>query len=497
MEPQKQQPLEPTKAVFPSYWPWLICGMLLAATMLNYMDRLLLNQAAKQIREDLNLASFYWTAGPAHDRSDLNYSFLESAFGISYALGALFFGWAADRLSVVWLYPACVLAWSLAGVGSGLAQDYPQLLASRCMLGFFEAANWPCGLVTTRALLSREKRSLGNGILHGGGALGAMVTPLLLLAFSLPGGWWDLIQPGAFQNLLGNKALVPDWRLAFKLVGIFGAIWAVAWLVLALPQKSAWQIKEWEGPTPAEDGSLSFLSRFLRDRRFWILLVTVCSINTTWHILRVWLPLYLQEAQEYTFAQLSLFSMVFYLMADIGAMGAGALTLLLAKQRGVDTARLTVFSLGAVACLMVWGARFLDDGWALRIALWLSGMASMSLFPLYFAQTQEVSPSHTGKITGLMGFFCWGFLFFSQSAAGMWISHRKETLIQQHSVETSSEALPIRALAIRKEAALKAYSETLGFACLPPLFALMGLALWPGHRQENHLAGAGKEMGNL
>ena len=492
MGPKITASIGPSKTSLNPYWPWMICGLLLAATMLNYMDRLLLNQAAKQIRTDLHFESFSWTTGNSIDRSDLNYSFLESAFGISYALGALFFGYAADRIAVVWLYPACVLAWSLAGIGSGLAQDYPQLLASRCVLGFFEAANWPCGLVTTRALLSREKRSLGNGILHGGGALGAMITPLLLLLFSLPGGWWDLIQPGAIQNLLGNKALVPDWRLTFKLVGCFGGVWAVVWLALALPQKAAWHIKESDPSSPLETHALSFLIRFVKDRRFWILLVTVCSINTTWHILRVWLPLYLQEAQEYTFAQLSLFSMVFYLMADIGAMGAGALTLVLAKQRGVDGARLTVFSLGAVICLLVWGSRFLDDGWALRISLWLAGMASMSLFPIYFAQTQEVSPSHTGKITGLMGFFCWGFLFFSQAAAGMWISHRKDSLAKQMSMETTQQATTIR-----KEAALKAYSETLGFACLPPLIAMVGLALWPAQRPDHHLDEAGNEMGTL
>ena len=86
--------------------------------MLNYMDRVLLNQAASQIKSDLEIASFSWssTPSPTRDHSDFNYGFLEGAFGISFALGALFFGWAADRYSVVWLYPLCVLGWSIAGV---------------------------------------------------------------------------------------------------------------------------------------------------------------------------------------------------------------------------------------------------------------------------------------------------------------------------------------------------------------------------------------------
>lgn len=458
--------------------------------MLNYMDRVLLNQAAKQIKSDLGFAAFSWNGLAGRDYSDFNYSFLESAFGIAYALGALFFGWASDRFSVVWLYPACVVGWSLAGVGSGFAQDYPQMLASRCLLGFFEAANWPCGLVTTRALLTRERRGLGNGILHGGGALGAMVTPILLLAFSLPGGWSELFRAGSLSDLLANKSLVPDWRLAFLMVGGLGGLWAVLWLIFALPKQDMWKQPSPSNSSPEGESAGHFFIRFIQDRRFWILLVTVCSINTTWHILRVWLPLYLQEAQDYTLAQLSFFSMVYYLMADIGALGAGALTLILAKKRGVDSARFLVFCLGSLGCLLTWGIATLEDGWALRGALWIAGLASMSLFPLYFAQTQDIAPSHTGKITGLMGFFCWIFLFFTQAAAGSWIGHRKETLLS----ENAARAIPIEDST--RQIALRAYSEAIGVACLPPVLALGALAFWP-KRTRSHLAGTGKEIGTL
>lgn len=458
--------------------------------MLNYMDRVLLNQAAKQIKTDLGFATFSWNGIAGRDYSDFNYSLLESAFGIAYALGALVFGWASDRFSVVWLYPACVVGWSLAGLGSGFAQDYPQMLASRCLLGFFEAANWPCGLVTTRALLTRERRGLGNGILHGGGAMGAMVTPILLLAFSLPGGWLDLFQIGSFSDLLANKSLVPDWRLAFQVVGILGGLWAALWLSLALPRQNFWKKPGTTNPSQEPESAGQFFIRFLQDRRFWILLVTVCSINATWHILRVWLPLYLQEAQEYTLAKLSFFSMVYYLMADIGAMGAGALTLILARKRGVDSARFQVFCIGSLGCLLTWGLATLEDGWALRGALWIAGLSSMGLFPLYFAQTQDVAPSHTGKITGLMGFFCWIFLFFTQAGAGSWIGHRKEALLS----ETVTRALPIEVAT--RQVAQRAYSEAMGVACLAPLLALGALAFWP-KSSGNQLAGTGKEMGNL
>ncbi len=473
------------------YWPWAICLLLLLATMLNYMDRVLLNQAASQIKSDLEVASFSWssTPSPTRDHSDFNYGFLEGAFGISFALGALVFGWAADRYSVVWLYPLCVLGWSIAGVGSGYSENYPQLLASRCLLGFFEAANWPCGLVTTRCLLSRERRSLGNGILHGGGAIGAMLTPLLLLAFSLPGGITELLKTNSLADLLANTKLVPEWRFAFKFIGMLGAIWAFIWILLALPKKHYWPSAN-TSKSVSSESTWHFIRRFIKGRQFWILLATVCSINATWQFLRVWLPPYMQEAQGYTLAKLSFFSMGYYLMADLGAMLAGALTFYLSKKMGIETARLVVFGLGAVVCLQAWGCTQLEDGWILRILLWLLGMASMGLFPIYFAQSQDISTAHTGRVTGLMGFCCWIFLFFIQAGAGQWIGQRKEVLVSEFEKKQMSLVIA------KQEAARRAYSEAITLAGIPPIFALACLLFWP-KKSNGHLTGAGTEMGSL
>ena len=71
--------VEPSKPVRGPAWKWWVCGLLLLATLLNYMDRLTLNQMAKRIKDDLLL-------------SNQQYGELEGAFGIAFALGALGFG---------------------------------------------------------------------------------------------------------------------------------------------------------------------------------------------------------------------------------------------------------------------------------------------------------------------------------------------------------------------------------------------------------------------
>ena len=75
-------------------WKWWVCGLLLLATMINYMDRLTLNQTAVRIKQEFTL-----------DARD--YGHLESAFAFAFALGGLVFGWMADR----WMMPTLPPTW--------------------------------------------------------------------------------------------------------------------------------------------------------------------------------------------------------------------------------------------------------------------------------------------------------------------------------------------------------------------------------------------------
>ena len=56
-------------------WKWWVCGLLLLATVINYMDRLTINQTAQRIKAELHL-------------SNEQYGQIESAFGVAFALGA-------------------------------------------------------------------------------------------------------------------------------------------------------------------------------------------------------------------------------------------------------------------------------------------------------------------------------------------------------------------------------------------------------------------------
>src|SRR6059058_5144613 len=104
-------------------WKWWVCGLLLLATTFNYMDRQTLANAAVRITNEFQL-------------SKEQYGGLELAFGWAFAVGSLLFGIIADRMSVRWLYPAVLFAWSVMGCVSAQTTNFNELLVCRTLLGF-------------------------------------------------------------------------------------------------------------------------------------------------------------------------------------------------------------------------------------------------------------------------------------------------------------------------------------------------------------------------
>jgi ACS family hexuronate transporter-like MFS transporter len=354
-------------------WKWWVCALLLAASTINYMDRQTLANAATRITRELQL-------------TQTQYGNLELAFGWAFAAGSLLFGWLADRLPVRWLYPAVLTLWSLAGFSTGLAQDYSGLLACRTLLGFFEAGHWPCAIKTTQRLLDPRDRTMGNSVLQSGTSIGAVITPLLM-------NW-----------LMTDTA--GSWRFPFQAVGVGGIIWIFFWLTLVRRDDLGHSVPATQ-EAPGAAASASFWS-VLFTRRFLIVLVTISLINTSWQLLRAWLPKFLIEGRGYVESSALNFNALFYVATDIGCLGAGAATLWLHRRSlSVHGARVTVFFACALLTALASVAAFLPKGGLLLGLLLLAGAGALGLFPCYHALTQELTPVHQGKVTGLAGVVAW------------------------------------------------------------------------------------------
>ncbi len=347
--------------------------MLLLASTINYMDRQTLSSAAARITLQFQL-------------SQEQYGNLEFAFGSAFAAGSLFFGLLADRFSVRLLYPTVLTVWSIAGFLTGFVESYEGLLWCRGLLGFFEAGHWPCALKTTQRLLAPGDRAMGNSVLQSGTSIGAIVTPLVMMALLTPE--------------LGS------WRAPFQVVGIAGLLWVVIWF---LSVKSSDLQVERTG-IDGTQGLVGALWGLVKNVRFWILIWVVICINSSWQVLRAWLPKFLQEGRGYLERDVLGFTSVFYVATDLGCLGAGALTLWLVR-RGMTVHRSRSLVFFGCACLTASTTlvAFLPKGVGLLFVLLLAGAGALGLFPCYYAMTQELSSTHQGLVTGLMGAFAWAF----------------------------------------------------------------------------------------
>ncbi|VTR93715.1 membrane protein : Major facilitator superfamily MFS_1 OS=Chthoniobacter flavus Ellin428 GN=CfE428DRAFT_2805 PE=4 SV=1: MFS_1 [Gemmata massiliana] len=355
-----------------SPWRWWVCVLLMLATVINYMDRMALNQMAKEIKGAFAL-------------TNEQYGWLESVFSLAFAIGAIGTGFVVDRVSVRWVYPLMVVGWSVAGVLTGFATSFGVLLTCRFALGLFEAGNWPCGIRTTRAVLQPAERSFGNSLFQSGTALGAVITPLMVLA---------LLRQAEVTGATDS------WRLPFRVIGCLGLVWVALWFV-TVPQ---WMLQPSDAVgAPAHQGATRFVDVF-RDRRFWALVAMVMAVNFTWHGYRTWLPLYLQEQRGYSREAMSGFTTVYYLVADVGSWTVGLLTLVLCKRGlALHVSRLLAFAGCALLTICTVSVPFLPDGWALQTGLLAVAFGALGLFPTYFALTQELSSRHQGKVTGTLG----------------------------------------------------------------------------------------------
>jgi len=92
---------------------WVIAGMLCAATMLNYADRLALAVVSVEVRREFSM-------------DERDYSHVVSLFMLAYAIMYAGSGYVVDRLGTRRGFAAFISGWSLAQMSHSLACIYQQ-----------------------------------------------------------------------------------------------------------------------------------------------------------------------------------------------------------------------------------------------------------------------------------------------------------------------------------------------------------------------------------
>jgi ACS family hexuronate transporter-like MFS transporter len=392
-----------------STWQWWVCGALLLATLLNYMDRQALSETATELKQRYGL-------------DDARYGKVEQFFSYAFATGGLLFGFLTDRFGPRRLYPIVLIGWSLAGIATTFAASpeaigwlegpgdepgtgtFRWLVMCRTVLGLFEAGHWPCALITARQILTAKDRPFGNSILQSGASAGAVITPLyVLLVRSLGGGW----------------------QVVFWTIGAFGLLWVPLWFAIVrkgdLDRKPAAASDAPGAPVPPTEpfDVVGFI------RRYFVLAVTVTCLGLSWQFIRAWLPKYLKEFHHYEPSVSAWAVAMYYISADVGCILAGFLVKVLAGGRSVHTSRVIVFALWCGLTALAAVVPFLGGSfWVLVPVLMLVGAGILGLHPIYYALAQELPAKHMGVLAGSLSAMTW---ISVGTAQGMIGAHIKAT----------------------------------------------------------------------
>jgi ACS family hexuronate transporter-like MFS transporter len=280
-------------------WPiarrrWLILGLLVFATTVNYLDRAVLGVILPEIRDRFHFGL------PA-------YGTMQMMFQIAYGIGSLAGGELLDRYGTRAGYSIAVVLWSGAAMLSSLARSAVQFGLYRTVLGLGESVNFPaCGKAVAEWFPHRE-RATAMGFVNAAPNLANIVGPPLVISIALTWGW----------------------QACFAAVGGIGFVWLPIWLVFyrqerssQAVQKSSLSIQEMLGYKPAWAYAWA---KFLTDPVWWFYLF--------------WLPTYLSDVRHFNPAQRGTALMIVYSISGVGAVMGGWVADFLVKNRGWGVGR--------------------------------------------------------------------------------------------------------------------------------------------------------------
>lgn len=301
---------------------WLIVALLFSLSVINFLDRQTLSVLSHSLRQDLGF-------------SEVEYSYIVSAFLAAYTLGFAFGGRIIDRVGVK-ISLACALAlWSGAGMLHAFAAGWIGLAICRFLLGLGESFSAPAAARAVSEWAPERERGLSMAIISNGFMIGAMLAPPLVTVIALHFGWW--------------------W--AFLVTGAFGFVMLAVWL------------RYYETPEKAKFLSEQERARILTERgdsvdtahvSIWKILTHPLCIalilarmltDPLSHFLTFWLPEYLQSSRSFSLALVGLLGWIPFLAADIGGPGGGALSDFLVR-RGMTPMRARMTLMTVAACFM-------------------------------------------------------------------------------------------------------------------------------------------------
>ncbi|PQV48866.1 ACS family hexuronate transporter-like MFS transporter [Jejuia pallidilutea] len=315
---------------------WAIIGLIFLATVINYIDRSALGIMWGGIDKEGTIAhSLQLTKD--------DYALILNIFMVFYALGQLFSGKLFDKVGTRIGYVISIGVWGISSFLHSTVSGLFSLAFFRSTLGISEAGNWPGAVKSNAEWFPIKERAIAQGLFNAGASIGSVVAPPLIAALFVAFGW----------------------RITFMVIGSFGILWVIPWLLInkAGPKKHPWITKEeqkfiLEGQSKADQDATETtkgksLKEILSYKESWSVVIGRFFLEPIWWLFVGWMPIYLFDVYGFNVKEVGMFLWVPYVGAAVGSIAGGYVSgKIIAKTNSIDKGRKTTVFIGGVIMLL-------------------------------------------------------------------------------------------------------------------------------------------------
>ncbi|MFA6115995.1 MAG: MFS transporter [Sphingomonas sp.] len=353
---------------------WVICGLLFAATAINYVDRQMLGVLKETLHAEVG-----WT--------EIGYSNVVFWFQTAYAIGYLGFGKLVDRIGARFGYAIAFVIWTIAHMAHGGVHSVTQFAMVRFGLGLGESGNFPAGVKAVTEWFPAKERALAVGIFNAGANVGAIITPLVVPALTLAYGW----------------------RMAFVITGAASLVWLVAWLAIYRRPEESKRISAAElayvQSDPADPVEPIRWSVVVRRKETWAFALGKFFIDPIWWMYIFWLPDFLGKTYHLDLKTFGPPLVAVYVLSDVGSVvGGWASSRMIHRGRSVNFARKSTMFVCALCVTPIFFAQYIDNLWLAVLIIGVAAAAHQAFSANVYTLPSDLFPrSAVGSVIGIGG----------------------------------------------------------------------------------------------
>ncbi|OAI56579.1 hypothetical protein AYO47_08885 [Planctomyces sp. SCGC AG-212-M04] len=347
--------------------------MLVGLSVITYMDRVCISNAATRIQAELGINDWEW-------------GWVLGVFSIGYGLFEVPTGAWGDRVGQRRVLTRIVVWWSIFTMLTGAVGGFVSMLAVRFLFSVGEAGAYPNATGSVGRWFPPEERARAQGAIWSAARIGGAVTP------------WIVLQ---LIHALG-------WRTTFAVFGLIGIVWSVVWRVWYrdFPQEHSW-VSEEElreiGVSERHAVGVRDVLEIFRHPRMWLIMAMFFGYTWAPGFFIGWFPKYLGTGLGFSEVETAYWAALPFFAGAAGNLLGGWLSDRLNRSFGKNIGRRV---LGAV-CLfgssaLMLGSAMASDREEAVIMLALSFGVCECMLPCAFALCLDVGGGMGGAVSGAM-----------------------------------------------------------------------------------------------